>query len=281
MTIAVLNASGAQARVIADRLSRDHSVRRLSRATAPGLTTVDPEDETSLARAFDGATAVVFTAPLDYRPGVREAYAERVVAAAGGAGVGRIVLNTAAALPEDAHFPVVETLRNVRAIVQAGPTPVTVVQPTIYLDNLLGPWVLPGILNDGVLASPAPEEAPVSQISHAALADFIAAAIGRPDAAGRVYDIGGPEALTGPALASIVSRATGREVRYHALDLGQFAAGLNAAFGAPTGDLIADGYRYLAENPEAYRRGSEAWDALGVVPETAAQWTARQTWSLG
>lgn len=281
MTIAVLNTSGAQARVIADRLSRDHTVRRLSRATAPGLTTVDPEDEASLARAFDGATAVVFTAPLDYRPGVREAYAERVVAAAGRAGVGRIVLNTAAALPEDAHFPVVETLRNVRAIVQAGPTPVTVVQPTIYLDNLLGPWVLPGILNDGVLASPAPEDAPVSHISHAALADIIAAVIARPDTAGKVYDIGGPEALTGSELARIVAEATGRPIHYHALDLEQFAAGLNAALGAPTGDFIADGYRYLAANLEAYRRSSDPWTELGIVPETARQWAARQTWSLG
>ena len=98
---------------------------------------------------------------------------------------------------------------------------------------------------------------------------------------GRVYDIGGPEALIGPELARIVSEATGRGIRYHALDLGQFAAGLNAAFGAPTGDLIAEGYRYLAANPEAYRRSIEPWNALGVVPESAAQWAARQTWSLG
>jgi uncharacterized protein YbjT (DUF2867 family) len=86
---------------------------------------------------------VVLTSPLDYRPGVRQAYAERVVRAAERAGVGRLVLNTAAAVPDDSPYAVAEDLRRIRAIVQSGAVPATVVQPTIYLDNLLAPWALP------------------------------------------------------------------------------------------------------------------------------------------
>lgn len=281
MTIAVLGATGAQSRAIADRLSRDHEVRRLSRSEGAGLSAVDAESEDDLTRAFEGARAAVLTSPLDYRPGVRVALAERVARAAERAGLERLVLNLAAAVPDDNPRPVAEELRRIRAVIQSGATPWTVVQPTVYLDNLLAPWSLPAILNDGVIASPAPAEARISYISHASLGDFVAAVIDRPASAGQTYDIGGPEPLTGQALADIIGAVIGKPLHYHALDLGQFAAGINAAFGPPTGDDVADVYRHLAERPETLVRDAAPWTEVGLEPESAQAWAARQVWSLG
>ncbi len=280
MTIAVLSATGAQARAIADRLARDHDVVRLSRAAGAGLSPVDTGSEDDLVRALEGARAVVLTSPLDYRPGVRIGLAERVTRAAERAGVGRLVLNLAAAVPADNPRPVAEDLRQIRAVIQSGATPWTVVQPTAYLDNYLAPWALPAIVGDGVIASPAPAEARISYISHASLGDFVAGVIDRPASVGQTYDIGGPEALSGQALADILSAPVGRPLTYQALDLDQFAAGLNAAFGAPTGDDVADIYRHLSERPDALARDTSPWTEIGVEPESAAAWAARQTWRL-
>jgi uncharacterized protein YbjT (DUF2867 family) len=223
---------------------------------------------------------VVLTSPLDYRPGVRIGLAERVTRAAERAGVRRLVLNLAAAVPADNPRPVAEDLRQIRAVIQSGATPWTVVQPTAYFDNFLAPWALPAIVGDGVIASPAPADARISYISHASLGDFVAGVIDRPASVGQTYDIGGSEALSGQALADILSAPVGRPLTYQALDLDQFAAGLNGAFGAPTGDDVADIYRHLSERPDALARDTSPWTEIGVEPESAAAWAARQTWRL-
>ena len=278
-TIAVLNAGGAQSHAIARRLEgAGYTVRRLSRQDGPGLTQVDTESESSLQRALEGAAGAVLTLHQDYRPGAREAYVTRVVLAAEAAGVGRIVLNTAGAVYEDSDLPVAVDLRKLRSIVQDGAVPVVTLQPTVYLDNLLAPWAVPAIVNDGVLAYPAPTNAAVSWLSHDSLAAFVTAAF-KKAVAGRTFEIGGPEPLTGAELAAVVGATIGQLVTYQALPLDGFAAGLNAAFGAPAGDIIAGLYRHLEDHPRAVTRDPGAWAELGVQPERAEAWAARQTWA--
>lgn len=279
MTTIVLNATGAQARAIADRLEQSGPVRRLSRRSEDGLTTVDAGSQAALAEAFSGARSVIFTPPLDYRPGEREAYARRVVAAAGNAGVERLVLNTAAPVP-DARDETTRTLHDIRDTVRNGPVPFTVIQPTVYLDNLLAPWSLPTIVNDGIFAYPLREDAEVSWISHAALAEFVAAVVDTPSAAGRTFDIGGVEPLTGPQLAEVVGAAAGREVRFVAVDAGEFAQGVAQVYGSEAASEIGGVYGRAADQPLTLKRDVEPWRELGLEPETAQVWAERQTWRL-
>lgn len=278
MTIVVLNASGVQAKAIADRLEQEGPVRRLARSPGPGLTTVDTTSRAALTAAFAGADAVVFTSPADYRPGVRRVYAETVVAAADDAAVGRLVLNTAAPILEGS--PGMLGLREVRDIVRDARTPATIVQPTIYLDNLLAPWSLPALLNDGVLAYALGAEAKVSWISHRSLADFVAAAIRSETAAGQTFDIGGSRALTGTELADIVGAASGRPVRYLPLEPEAFAAGLAAQFGPEAAQEIGAVYARAAQAPDSLIRSEEPWRRCGVEPETPESWASRQVWQL-
>ena len=53
--------------------------------------------------------------------------------------MGRIVLNTAAAVPDGLERPVADVLRRVRAMVMDGPVPSAVVEPTVYMNNLAAP----------------------------------------------------------------------------------------------------------------------------------------------
>jgi len=278
MLVAVPHAHGRQAAAIARTLeAAGHQVRRLSRKAAPGVHVVDPESEDELARALEGVDGLAFTVPQDYRPGVRQAYAERVVRAAERAGVGRLAVNMAGPVhPTDAR-PVSRDLRAVRSILQGGGVPAVVLQPTAFLDNLAEPWAVPPIVNEGVLAYPAPAAAAVSWLSHDSLGAFVRAAMERP-VAGRVFEVGGPEAITGPQLASVIGAAAGRPVRYQELPLEAFAASLNAAFGPPAGDHIADLYRLLRADPQIMARDPAGWAELEARPETAEAWAARQRW---
>ena len=62
----------------------------------------------------------------------------------------------------------------------AAPLDVVTLEPTVYLDNLLAPWALPGILERGTLAYPAPADAPISWLSLASLGEHARAALGAP-----------------------------------------------------------------------------------------------------
>lgn len=82
------------------------------------------------------------------------------------------MLNTAGAVHETYDRPVSRVLREVRGIVRSGGTLSTIVQPTVFMDNLVAPWALPSLLNDGVMAYPGPAANPISWISHTLLVNL-------------------------------------------------------------------------------------------------------------
>jgi uncharacterized protein YbjT (DUF2867 family) len=284
MTRAVVTgAAGAQGAAIAEAFRRaGYEVVGLTRRPAPDrpdLTAADTGDEDALARTLEGSDVLAFTSPIDHRPGERETLATRMARAAERAGVRRVVVNTAGAAPDGLDRPVANALRTVRQTFMEAAVPSAVIEPTVYKDNLLQPWALQA-LADGVLAYPALRQARISWISHASLGAFAVAAAERAVPGGRVFEIGGPEALTGDDVAERLSRAIGRPVRYEETPLDAFAAGLNAAMGAPAGDDIADYYRHLAGHPDALKRDGSAAAELGLRPEPMAAWSARQVWPL-
>lgn len=206
--------------------------------------------------------------------------ARNVGLAAEAEGVGRIVLNLAGTLDETSDQPLFRELRAARDAILGSGVPGTVLSPTVYMDNLLAPWSLPGIVRDGVLAYPAPPDAPIAWLSHRTLAEFVVAAAQRGAAAEKVFRIGGPQALTGEDIARLLGQRLGRSIRYQRIPLVGFAAGLNKAFGPPAGDRIASLYALLDEEPRAMDVSDEAAGILGVTPERFENFVARHPWTL-
>jgi uncharacterized protein YbjT (DUF2867 family) len=281
MTIAIFNASGAQASAISRQVEEAGlPVRRLSRSAGVGRVAVDPEDEDSIARGLDGTEGAVFTVPQDYRAGVREAYAERVVRAAERAGLGRLVVNMGGPVYAQLDHPMTRELEQVRSILTGGGVPSVVLQPTSFLDNLVEPWAVGAIVGGGVLAYPAPPQVRVSWISHRSLGDLAVAALRRPTTVGRIFDVGGPAPISGEELAEAVGRAAGRPVRYVEMPLEDFAGALDHVFGAPAGKRVAALYRHYRDEPQAGERDPAGWAELEVAPESVDAWAARQSWRV-
>jgi NAD(P)H dehydrogenase (quinone) len=275
--------TGAQQSAIAARF-RDAgwSVRGTSRTGAAGPAgathRADLDTGEGLEAAFAGADVAVLTLPQDHRPGAMARIAATVARAAGASGVKRLVLNTAGTLAEDAASGLSADLREARQAVREGAAPFVVLQPTVFMDNLLAPWSLPAIVEQGVLAYPAPEAAPISWLSHRSLADYVFAAATAPDVAGQEFRIGGPEALTGLDVCARLSERLGRSIRYERIPLEDFAAGIDQAFGPPAGQRIASLYARLESEPSAMATDLATSDRLGVAPETFAAFAARQRW---
>jgi NAD(P)H dehydrogenase (quinone) len=241
--------------------------------SAPGTHRADLETGDGLEAAFAGADVVVFTLPQDHTPGRTLRMAKSIATAA--RNTPRVILNAASRI-ESSDLGVFANMRRVRDTLS--PLCLVTLEPTVYMDNLLAPWSLPAILS-GTLAYPAPAEVAISWISHRTLAQAVVAAATAP-VIGQSIRIGGPEAITGTRMAAMLSAHLGHPVAYAQVPLPGFAAGLNASFGAPAGDRIAELYAELAAHPGMMTDGADGLAQLGVTGETFAGFIARQRWAM-
>lgn len=287
--VLVYGAAGAQGSAIARRLTADgFAVRGLARngdtsalaRAGAEVVRADLDDRDALAAASAGCDRVVFLLPLAFDVAAAERWTHNALAAATAAKVGLFVFDTSAPVP-DAEPGVAAIDVKVRAerLVCSAALPWLILRPTIYMDNLAAPWSAPGIARDRIVAYPLPADQAVAWISWDETAAQVAAAIADPSLAGRAFDLGGPEALTGPALAAAFDTARGPGHRYAQIPLAGFAAGLNAALGEPVGTEIARLYGWLAGEGRASLAPAPSRPSTGAAVDPIAAWIGRQDWS--
>ncbi|MBM2577435.1 NmrA family NAD(P)-binding protein [Jannaschia sp. Os4] len=289
--ILVTGATGMQGRPIVDALlARGFAVRALTRRSDPGLPPAvevargDMDDAASLHAAFAGIDRLVLLLPLAFDAALVRGYVANVIEAARAAEIDLIAFDTSAPVPDaPVGVAAVDVKVEASALLAASGLPVVTVRPTIYAGNLAAPWTAPGIVQSRTIAYPLAADVPCAWITWEDAAACVAAAVANPALVGRTFDIGGPEALDGVALAAAFTQARGVEHVYAAVPLDAFEAGLNGALGAPVGTEIAALYRWLSGPGSGHldlARGGRANGAgeLGVTPASIADWAAQVPW---
>lgn len=278
---------GAVARLLA---ARGHRVRGFSRSggtsspTIPSvaMTAGDLSNSEDVHRAFEGITHASVVFPLAFDSDIVSRYAQNVAEAARRAGVRQLVFNTSAPIPAElTPYAAFETRRVAEDVLRKSGVPLVVIRPTLYLENLFSPWNGPAIVNQGVIAYPVRGDRSVAWLAHSDLAAATVAALDRDDLAGEVIDIGGREVTTGDELAASFTSVLGREIRYLALDVGEFEAGLAQVLGAESAAGAAGIYRWLDSaagrnlvdiDPAVTQR------RLGIELTPLSEWISNQPW---
>jgi uncharacterized protein YbjT (DUF2867 family) len=153
--------------------------------------------------------------------------------------------------------------------------PSVVLQPSIYLENLHFPPLVPRLLTEGLLDyPPVSASRRISWTTHGDQARLAAAAFKRPNLIGQAIEIATPGAITGPELATLLTGWLGRSVHFAPQTPAQFSAHLGQVFGSSqAGEVIADMYRAMDELPvdEAVIDATAAAERFGVTLQTLAQ----------
>jgi hypothetical protein len=118
----------------------------------------------------------------------------------------------------------------------------TILRNTLYSDFL--PMTFGGALQTGVLHLPT-DDGRASYLSRDELAEATAAAALAPQPAQEVYELTGPESVDSATLAAIVSRVTGKPIRYEPVAEADYAKALEG-FGLPGWLAVAMGNMYTA-----------------------------------
>lgn len=298
MPVMVLGASGDQGIPLVQALTAaGHEViagarRADALAGTPiadiALRHADLDDPASLAAAFAGIEALAFHLPFELdRDGARR-MGENIGGGARTAGVGRILFNTACFVADhDLDLSAHDGRRNIEAALVASGATCTLIEPMVFMDNILRVWSRPAIVRHGIFAHPA---SPGLRINWVCLADVAAAmvsALPRTDLP-LLVPLGGSEALVGDEVAERLSLALGRKIVFRSLSPDEFAANMSELV---TGSRAVAPHSIYAGTARFYRWYNEqpvsplvvdpvpVKRLLGIRLTPLQDWAAGQEWT--
>ncbi len=294
MTTLILGATGDQGQPLVRRaLAAGLAVRAGTRQpdAFPALADVTPvravlTEAESIAAAAQGARAILMHLPFTFDRAEARAMGAAIAQGAKAARVERIVFHTSCVvMDEDLGIDGHDGRRDIEAALAASGVPTTFLRSTVFMENMIRPWVKPAIVRHGVFAYPAGPELRISFVTLEDVAEAMVRAlrVGLPE---RVL-LGGPEALTGDMVAERLSAATGRPIRFQSLSPDEFARRMSLLVTGSVEvekgglyDRMAEFYRwYNRTEPSPLVADLEASTAaLGRRPTTLLDWARRQDW---
>jgi NAD(P)H dehydrogenase (quinone) len=265
--VKALAAKGVPVRALA---RKPQNVSALQLAGAAQAMVADFEEPAALARAAQGVQAIYHICPNV--SGNELAYARAIAGAARTAGVKRFVYHSVLH-PQIEAMPHHWAKMQAEDLLLAERFELTVLQPTAYMQNILGAWR--GIIADGVYRAPYPVETRLSLVDLADVAEVAAMVLTQPGHAGATYELVGTDPLTATEVATALSTALKRNVRAEVEPIEDWDARARASgMGEHERVTLAAMFRYYAAhgligNPKVLQ-----W-LLGRAPNNLARFLGR------
>jgi len=293
--VAVFSASGrpgqAQVRQLRAQGYRVRPITRSRLAVFDGLevTPADLNDRASLQRACDGVDAVLFTSPTFAQRDRGAEHAARLGEVAREAGVRRLVFNTTSWQPDKPiGVPSLDLgYYKTKALAETG-VPLTVIRPSLFMDNLLTDWVKPELVRTGVFSYPHKEDLEVSWICLDDVAKFMVEALKHDDMVGQTVDVGGPETLRPGQVAERLGEALGRPVTYNRISPREFGERMYEIFKGVSGQdretyvsSLEKHYLFKNEHNPFFVPMEDTLRRLPVQLTPMRDWLKAQDWTLG
>jgi uncharacterized protein YbjT (DUF2867 family) len=248
LKVLVYGATGSQSSpVVMELLSRGHHAiavthspekAKMLRDAGAEIAVADFNDECKLKEISVGVDVVSLLIPF-FLPSPMEGarYAKNAIQAAKAANVKYIVWNATGVIPiVKTGNPALDIRIEIAQLLKESEIPYVTFQPSVYAENLLGPWTAPFVKEKNQLAYPVPEHIPMGWIASRDVAALIVAAIENPSLAGHQFLISGLVGLKGSELAREFSQALNRAITYYPMPPTDFGQVLDATFGQGAGD---------------------------------------------
>lgn len=288
MKILVFGATGSQqfnvigearkkgAEVIA-ATSSEKSFEKLKQAGATAIL-ANMNDANKMQEITKGIDAIAFMIPVSLpNPLDGLQYAKNVIDAAKANGVNKIVWNTSGWLaPHKIGIPGEDVKLDIRDYLKNSGLNYVIIEPTIYMENMMGPFCAPFVKNEKKLAYPTPEAMPIGWIASRDVSAFVVEAIYNTQLKADTFQISGLENLSGNDLAEQFSKGTGENIVYYTQPSKEFGDILRPFVGEAGAAGVASYYESLqnaTEYPPKFNPNmSEVLEKLPVKMTSLEQW---------
>jgi NAD(P)H dehydrogenase (quinone) len=229
------------------------------------------EDARALSLAVAGTRAIYHICPNVSRDEL--SFARAVAAAAQAHDVRRFVFHSVLH-PQIEAMPHHWAKMRAEEMLLATALDLTILQPTAYMQNLLGAWR--GIAEDGVLRIPYPADTRLSLVDLDDVAEVVARVLTEDGHVGATYELVGTAPLSQTEVAAAIGAALNRDISVEAEAVEAWEARVRAAgMGDHERATLAAMFRYYARHGLAGNPNTLHW-LLGRAPHDLAHFIARR-----
>lgn len=288
MKILVFGATGSQqfnvigeakkkgAEVIA-ATSSENSFEKLKQAGATPIL-ANMSDANKMQEITKDIDAIAFMIPVSLpNPLDGLQYAKNVIDAAKTNGLNKIVWNTSGWLvPFKIGIPGEDVKLDIKEYLINSGIDYVIIEPTIYMENMMGPFCAPFVKNEKKLAYPTPEAMPIGWIASRDVSSFVVEAIYNSQLKADTFQISGLENLKGNELAEEFSKGVNEKIVYYPQQPKEFGDILKPYVGEAGAAGVASYYESLqnaTEYPLKFNSNmSEVLEKLPVKMTSLEQW---------
>ncbi|REG99503.1 SDR family oxidoreductase [Flavobacterium aquicola] len=289
MKILVFGASGSQQfNVISEGIKKGAEVvaatssatsfEKLSQAGAKPIL-ANMSDAKKMLEITVGIDAIAFMVPVSL-PSPLEGleYAKNVIDAAKANGVKKIVWNTSAwLLPQKIGISGEDVKLDIKDYLKNSGLDYVILEPTIYMENMMGPFCAPFVKKEKKLAYPTPEGMSIGWIASRDVSAFVVEAIYNNSLKADSFQISGLENLKGNDLAEQFSKGLGESVVYYMQPSQEFGEILKPLVGEVAAAGVTSYYESLQNTTEFPAKfNPNMHDILEKLP---VQMTSLEQWA--
>jgi len=265
--VKALAAKGASVRALVHRAEHAEALKALG---AADVSIGSFDDAGALALAAAGTRAAYHICPNVSRDEV--AYAQAVAAAALAQNVARFVYHSVLHPQIEAMPHHWQKMRTEEMLFAAG-FDLTILQPTAYMQNILGAWR--GIVADGVFRVPYPVDTRLCLVDLDDVAEAAALVLTTDGHSGATYELVGTAPLSQTEVAAAIGAALGRDVRAEPETVAAWEARARAAgMGEHERTTLVAMFHYYADHGLVGNPNTLSW-LSGRAPHDLARFLGR------
>lgn len=225
-----------------------------------------------------GIDAIAFMIPVSLpNPFDGLEFSKNVIDAAKENGVKKIVWNTSGWLEDQkSGMPTDDVKLDVKDLLVASGLDYVIIEPTIYMENMMGGFCAPFITNEKKLAYPTPQAMPIGWIASRDVSAFVVEAIYSSNLTSDTFRVSGLQNLKGNDLADQFSKGLGEKIVYYAQPAAEFKGILAPFVGEAAAAAVASSYQILqnaSEYPSKYNpKMNEVLEKLPVKMTSLEEW---------
>ncbi|MCF2443364.1 NmrA family NAD(P)-binding protein [Dyadobacter sp. CY345] len=225
-----------------------------------------------------GIDAIAFMIPVSLpNPFDGLEFSKNVIDAAKENGVKKIVWNTSGWLEDQkTGMPTDDVKLDVKDYLVASGLDCVIIEPTIYMENMMGGFCAPFVTNEKKLAYPTPQTMPIGWIASRDVSTLVVEAIYTPNLTADSFRVSGLENLKGDELAERFSKGIGEKIVYYAQPPTEFKDILAPFVGAAAAAAVASYYQDLqnaTQYPSKFNPNMhEVLEKLPVKMTSVEQW---------